>query len=136
MAHSLETRVPFLDNDLIDFVLRLPFSYKLTLKSHKILLKDTLSKFLPSSISERPKVGFGPPDNAWYRTSLRPFIEKTLLSKNALLYDYFNRAYVERMVRNHMDNKQNLRRQLWTLLSIEYWLRVFIAGAGNQALMP
>lgn len=128
MAHSLETRVPFLDNELIDYVLQLPYYYKITPDAHKILLKDTLKQYLPPEICERQKVGFGPPDNAWYRMDLAPFIVKTLDNRKARLYNFLKKDYVMHILHNHLKGKGNHRRQLWSFLCLEYWYRIFVEG--------
>src|SRR5262249_41845041 len=79
MAHSLETRVPLLDNELVDFLLDVPFE---TLwpggTTGKVLFRESVRPWVPEEIYQKPKMGFGPPDASWYRGKLRPWIEELL----------------------------------------------------------
>ena len=79
MAHGLETRVPLLDNELIDFLLDVPFDVLCRGETGKILFRESVRPWVPDKIYAKPKMGFGPPDASWYRGCLRPWIEKLSL---------------------------------------------------------
>jgi asparagine synthase (glutamine-hydrolysing) len=78
MAHGLEVRVPFIDSEIVDFVMALPGAWKLERQRPKPLLLDALGGLLPESIWRRPKMGFALPFERWMRSVLRPEIESTL----------------------------------------------------------
>lgn len=130
MAHSLECRVPLLENDFIDFTLTIPAEHKLSADDHKIALKHSLRDLLPSAILTKPKMGFGPPDHTWYRTALQHFIRKTLLSDRALSRGYFRPEFIRGLVWRHMDGVERSTYPIWSLLNFEIWSRLFIDGEG------
>jgi asparagine synthase (glutamine-hydrolysing) len=78
MAHGLEVRVPFIDAEIVEFVMALPGGWKLERQRPKPLLLDALGGLLPESIWRRPKMGFTLPFERWMRSGLRPEIESTL----------------------------------------------------------
>jgi asparagine synthase (glutamine-hydrolysing) len=78
MAHGLEVRVPFIDSEIVEFVMALPSAWKLEHQRPKPLLLDALGGLLPESIWRRPKMGFALPLERWMRSALRPEIESTL----------------------------------------------------------
>lgn len=132
MAHSVESRVPFLDNDLVDFCLRLPADAKLCRPTGqevpvaKWILKEALHDLLPEAVIHRRKQGFTPPDASWYRGPLRGFVEDLLLSERALGRNLFNPAEVRRIVVEHQDGRANHRFLLWSLICLETWQRHFL----------
>ena len=79
MAHSLEVRSPFLDHVLMERVARLPSSMKLRRGKLKFLLKEATRPWLPASVIDRPKMGFGVPIASWFRGTLRSLPEDVLL---------------------------------------------------------
>ncbi len=82
MAHSLETRVPLLDNELVDFVLDVPFEALWQGDVGKVLFRESVRPWVPPAIYTKPKMGFGPPDSSWYRGRLRPGLSQCLLRKS------------------------------------------------------
>ena len=81
MVHSLETRVPLLDNEVVDFLLGVPWEFLTDGKTGKILFREAVRAWVPALVADKPKMGFGPPDASWYRGALKPFVERTLSSK-------------------------------------------------------
>jgi asparagine synthase (glutamine-hydrolysing) len=151
MAHSLETRVPFLDNDLVDFAQRLPVGFKLgnladvvrlnenepgpktqrffeRTKDGKLILRKVMSRYVPSSISEAAKQGFSAPDASWYRGESVEYVRRTLLERDALIYEYLDASTVRDLVDEHLSGRANRRLLIWSLLSVEEWCRTFLAG--------
>jgi asparagine synthase (glutamine-hydrolysing) len=143
-AHALEARVPFLDNDLVDFVTSLPAPYKLNISGlmgtgeglpdgsalqssdGKHILRAAMSGLVPDSILGKKKQGFSTPDASWYRGESMAYIREVLLSSRALGRGYFEPEYVTRVVDEHAEGKRNHRLLIWSLLSFEWWNRVFV----------
>jgi len=142
-AHSLETRVPYLDNDLVDFALSLPPSFKLDIvrlseqgsnrepvlsSDGKRIFRQAMRGLVPQQILDKKKQGFSPPDQSWYRGETMSYIREILLESSAIGRGYFNPAYVQRVVEEHIQGKVNHRLLIWSLLCFEWWHRIFIDG--------
>ncbi|QPH98149.1 asparagine synthase (glutamine-hydrolyzing) [Campylobacter concisus] len=143
MAHSLETRVPFLDNDLVDFVQKIPVKFKLkNLKSvinvdentigklqktndGKIILRKAMKKYIPSEINDAIKQGFSSPDESWFRGDSIDFVRMKLLNKDAKIYSYFDKKTVKRLLGEHLNGRQNRRLFIWSLLNFEEWNKIY-----------
>jgi len=150
MAHSLETRVPFLDNDLVDFACRLPAKLKLRslqatdrfvdendpakrrnyfgqTQDGKLVLRETMKKFVPYNITERIKKGFSAPDASWFRGESIDYVNSLLRNHKARIYEFITPDYVSRRLDEHTGGQQNHRLFIWSLLSFEWWLRKYLA---------
>ena len=146
MAHGLENRVPFMDNDLVDFAMQCPVSFKLNNlsqvlklnendpgnkqksyfeKTHdgKQILRDVMSKYIPSDIVEAPKQGFSSPDASWFRGESIDFVKSTLLNKNASIYNILDYHSVTKLIHDHLSGRVNRRLLIWSLLNVEYWIQ-------------
>jgi asparagine synthase (glutamine-hydrolysing) len=128
MAHSLETRVPFLANGLVDLVLTVPASMLLLDGQSKGLFRRAMSTVLPESVLGRKKTGFTPPQAAWFRGRQGEFVERTLLSERACDRGVLNVDFVRRAVSDHRSGSEDRRLLLWTLLCLEWWHRIFVDG--------
>jgi asparagine synthase (glutamine-hydrolysing) len=128
MGASLESRVPFLDHELISYVSRLPDRYRVRGRCGKWILRAAASKLLPERILKRPKIGFRVPVNEWFRGPMRGYVHEHLLGPGSLTRDYFDRQCLNRLVREHMDGEQNHEKLLWTLLNLEIWHRHYTGG--------
>jgi len=149
MAHSLETRVPFLDNDLVDFAMRLPVKLKLAnigeiykvdenepankrdkyfqkTKDGKLLLRQVMGKYVPIEIIEAEKQGFSAPDASWFKGESIDFVRREILKKQAHIYNYLDYDAITNLVTEHIEGHQNRRLLIWSLLCFEQWLRTFI----------
>ena len=126
MAHSVESRVPFLDNDLIDTVSRIPSSFKFDGKKTKIVLKQAMKGLLPDEVLERRKQGFTPPDQSWYKGQTLDYIRGLILGPRALERAYFEPAYLEKILDDHLNDRRNNRFLIWSLMCFEWWNRLFI----------
>jgi len=122
MAHSLEVRCPFLDHKLVDFVTKLPLSFKLTFFNSKILLKAFAKELLPSQIIKRKKMGFGVPLAHWFRFELREALTDYLLNSKIASDGYLNQDYITNLVKKHFAGT-DFSKQIWTLLQLELWYR-------------
>ncbi len=125
-ANSLESRVPFLDDDLVALAQRIPSSLKYKDGQGKYILRKALGNLLPDEIINKKKQGFSTPDGSWYRGESINYIKEILLSKQSLGRDYFNPKYIKKTIANHESGKVNNRLLIWSLLSFEWWNRVFI----------
>lgn len=128
MAHSIEARVPFLDNDLVDFTLGIPSGLKFKDGESKYILKKAMRGLLPEGTLVRRKQGFTPPDATWYRVPLREEVEGLLLSPRTLERGYFQPQGVRTIVEQHMSGTHNHRFLLWSLMVFEWWNRLFLDG--------
>jgi asparagine synthase (glutamine-hydrolysing) len=145
MAHSLETRVPFLDNDLVDFAVRLPVKLKLRsvaqaramnendltkyqgpVDDGKMLLRKMLERYVPPDITRARKQGFSAPDASWFKGESIDYVRRLLFDDQAHVYAFIDRATVREMVTEHLDGRENRRLLIWSLLSFEWWLRTFL----------
>ena len=126
MMNSLEVRAPFMDVNVVDFLNRLPYEYKLKGFKGKHLLKETMRGKLPEDIIDRPKKGFGIPVSLWLKNELKDLCHD-LLSKEAIesqgLFDY---KYVEQLKQNHFNGRQNNRKELWNLMVFQLWRQNFL----------
>lgn len=125
MAHSLETRVPLLDNELADFLLDVPFEALAQGDTGKWIFREAVRPFVPKAIYEKPKMGFGPPDNSWYRGMLRPWIEEQLSPAVIAEGGVFRPEYVAGILNAHFSGQANNTYLIWSLLNFVSWCRGF-----------
>ena len=145
MAHSLESRVPFMDNDLVDFAMKLPVKYKLgnlqkvvsvnenelskyyqRTNDGKLLLREAMTRHLPKEVISREKQGFSAPDASWFKGESIDYVKDRLLNRNAKIYDYLDYKCTEAMLKEHFDGKTNRRLLIWSLLNVEEWCGQFL----------
>ena len=122
MAHGLEVRAPFLDTDLLELALRLPDSTRMARLSLKRAMKLAVTDLLPPEILQRRKQGFGLPLDRWFRTDLRDYIEG-MLSPSARVRSYLEGGALDQMLAEHMSGSARHGHRLWTLLTLEVFLR-------------
>jgi len=147
MIHSLEVRVPFLDNDLVDFAMKVPVKLKLRnitrilridedelakreryfQRTHdgKVILRKVLSKYVPKKISQQFKQGFTGPDATWFRGESIEYVKRRLLNKKAKVYNYLDYATAKELILQHLKGEYNRRLFIWSMLCFEEWLRKF-----------
>ncbi len=133
MAHSLELRCPFLDYRLIEFCAReVPASMKVQQGKGKWLLRQLAARHLPADIINRPKWGFKVPIGEWFRGPLAQLLSAMLMSADSAVGQHLNGAEIARLVKEHHSGRCNHEKQLWILLQLELWHRMFI----DQTLSP
>ena len=148
MAHSLETRVPLLDNDLVDLACQTPVRHKIA-NLHKWkafdanirctgkvglertdvgkdILRKTMGRIIPKSITQAKKQGFSGPDESWFRGSSEKYVRDLLLDNGARINEYLNPKYVRQVIETHSSGVENKRLLIWSLLSFEWWLKQFV----------
>lgn len=156
MAHGLETRVPFMDNDLVDFAMRCPVGLKVNnladvvrmnenepsnKKTHyfqrtrdgKQILRDVMRQYVPDEIVNAEKQGFSAPDASWFRGQSIEYVRKLLFSPNARLYEYLDRTAIRSLVDDHLEGRENRRLLIWSLLAVENWCQTFLDASPAPA---
>jgi asparagine synthase (glutamine-hydrolysing) len=141
MAVSLETRIPFLDQNVVEFAWRLPLSMKIRPKGQgKWILRQVLYRYLPQSLVERPKMGFGVPIDSWLRGPLREWAESLLMEKRLEQEGFFWPAPVRKKWQEHLSSTKDWANCLWNVLMFEQWLestkRATSAFTQGQQLLP
>lgn len=123
MAVSLETRVPMLDPDVVNFAWSLPFGYKVTREETKWPLRQLLYRHVPRKLIDRPKMGFGIPIAQWLRGPLREWAEGLLEAKQMRTEGYFAVEPVQLLWQQHLSGRVDNGYRLWTILMFQAWLR-------------
>ncbi len=126
MAVGLEARSPMVDHEFVEFVARLPARFKISNLTLKAIFKKALKDLLPESILRRRKMGFAVPLDQWFRGQLSEFLRDILLSHRAEQRGYFRRGAVEALIDAHISGRSDHQYQLWNLLMLELWHRVFV----------
>jgi len=134
MTCSLEARVPFLDYRLIEFIEALPPGLKLKGLTGKYLHKKACQKWLPKGIVYRKKKGFENPIEHWFRDRMRPFVEECLLSRDSSMARYFDQNYIKQILELDRSGKQQYRRHIYLLVSLELWHQKFIKNTSKAVL--
>jgi asparagine synthase (glutamine-hydrolysing) len=127
MAASIESRVPFLDDRLVEHVVALPGDVKLPRWRTKSILRAAVKDLVPREILTRPKMGFPVPIDSWFRAELGPIVDEFVLSPRATARGYFDRAALSNIFNEHRAG-QARSDQLWLLVNLEIWFRIFIDG--------
>ena len=126
MAHSIESRVPLLDNHVVEFAARLPASLKIRGGRRKHILKEAAAPLVPASILARRKRGFEVPVGVWFRGGLRELFADVLLSARARERGYFEPRFIRRLVDEHVAGRRDHTLRLWSLLIFELWHRQYL----------
>ncbi len=148
MGFGLETRTPFLDNDLVNFATNIPIDLKIknlltknkideNLKnkkiqnikylnnSGKIILRNIAKKILPKKITNAYKQGFTGPDENWFKGESMEFVKSIIKNKNSYIYNFMDYTAVNKIVDLHLEGKKNKRLFIWSLLNTEEYLKNF-----------
>jgi asparagine synthase (glutamine-hydrolysing) len=129
MANSIESRVPYLDTRLVEFVESLPVHFKLRWGHGKYLHKKALERWLPQRVVNAKKKGFDNPMQQWLRERLRARVDELLFSADSAVRRYFDMDYLRRIVQLHQSGRENYMRHIYLLMSFEMWHRRFIGRA-------
>ena len=148
MAHGLESRVPFLDNDLVEFAMKCPVSLKLNnlhtvvslnenepggktkkyyakTKDGKQILRDVMKGFIPDDITKAEKQGFSAPDASWFKGESIELVKNKLFN-DAKIYDFMDKDEVQKLVNEHLSENKNRRLLIWSLLNAEEWCNQYL----------
>jgi len=141
MAHSLETRVPMLDNDLVDFAMKIPVGFKINQLSNvikmnenkvgnksdnyfsqtndgKLIFREVMSRFIPDEVTSRVKQGFSAPDASWFKGDSIDFVKRILKDKSSPIYSVLDYDTVNVLLDEHLEGKENRRLLVWSLLNV------------------
>ncbi|OGG45171.1 asparagine synthase (glutamine-hydrolyzing) [Candidatus Kaiserbacteria bacterium RIFCSPHIGHO2_01_FULL_50_13] len=121
MYHSLEVRAPFLDVDVVDLALRMPWKYKYRGMTGKYILRQLMKDRLPPKIVSRKKHGFGLPVGQWFRKEWKEFLFDTLSTKRIQEAGIFSPPAVNKLIAEHLSGERNHRKKLWSLLVFHLW---------------
>ncbi len=122
MAHSLEVRVPYLDNEVADFAFRLPLKAKIRGRQGKLFLKEAFRKDIPSFILNRPKHGFSVPSAKWLRHELKDFCQSLFNDPAQETSEFLNPGFVRKLFQEHLERKKDNSRQLWNIMVFMLWI--------------
>jgi len=145
MAHSMETRLPFMDNDLVDFAIKCPVNMKLNnltkvirlnennpgnkksrffqkTKDGKQILREVMSKYVSNEVISSKKQGFSSPDASWFRGESIDFVKRKLKDDNAPIYSFLDYSAVSSLLDSHFDGSANRRLLIWSLLNVNQYL--------------
>lgn len=123
MAVSLEARVPLIDHRVIEYAWKLPFNCKIRNNEGKWILKQMLDRYVPRSIMERPKMGFGVPIDQWMRGELKDWCESLLDPVKLRQQGFFNEPLVTQKWSEHKSGIRNWQYYLWDVLMFQAWCR-------------
>lgn len=131
MAVSLETRIPLLDREVVEFSWRLPFGMKLHAGTGKWLLRELAYRHVPKPLLDRPKMGFGIPLDHWLRHSLRDWAEALLAEPRLRSEGYFHPGAIRALWSEHLSGVRNHQFKLWSVLMFQAWLSQQEGQAGD-----
>jgi asparagine synthase (glutamine-hydrolysing) len=126
MAHSIESRVPLLDHEVVTFAASLPSHMKLHEGERKRVLKRVAATVLPGDVLMRRKQGFAVPLDTWFRSSLRDFVVDTLQSPLTRQRGYFQLRFIDRVLGEHLSGRRDHSLRLWQLVMFELWHRRYL----------
>ncbi|MBI2139340.1 asparagine synthase (glutamine-hydrolyzing) [Candidatus Woesearchaeota archaeon] len=126
MAHSLESRVPFLDNEVVALAEKIPSSLKIRFLKEKFILRKAMQTTVPKEIVRRKKHGFNVPIHSWLETDLKGIAQELLSKESLAKRKLFSYSYVEKLWNSYKSAKVYYSRQLWTLLNFELWSRIYL----------
>jgi len=150
MAHGLETRVPFLDNDLVDLAMSIPIGLKLgnlgevirlnenepgsktqkffeNTRDGKLILREVMRRLIPAAVTDAHKRGFSGPDATWFRGESIEYVRDVLYNPRARIFDFLDRTATLALVDEHLEGRENRRLLIWSLLNLEEWSATFLS---------
>lgn len=128
MAASIESRVPFLDHELVEHGVMMPDRFKVRGWTAKAVLREALKDRIPRAILKRKKMGFPVPFGRWARERFATSIRSTVLGPRALARGVFEPSELQRLVNEHETGVRDHADRLWCLVNLELWQRIFLDG--------
>lgn len=142
MSHGLETRIPLLDNDLVDFAMRCPVGLKVRdlnyseridenvegdkqeryfarTKKGKSIMRDVMADIMPDEVTSASKQGFSSPDASWFRRESSEFVHLRLRNPSSRIWEYLDFATAQALLDEHQSGTANRRLLMWSLLSVD-----------------
>jgi asparagine synthase (glutamine-hydrolysing) len=134
MAHSLEGRSPFVDQEVAEFSARLPADLKLRGRRLKHIARKVSEEFLPKPLLNRGKQGFAFPLARWFSNELRPLTTRLFDDSRLAAEGYFRPAALRGLLNEHVSGRMDHNYRLWLLLNLELWHRLFVDGQTQDEL--
>lgn len=125
MAASIETRVPYMDKELVELSTKIPPNLKLHGNETKYILKKVAERYLPHDVIYRPKTGFVAPIRKWIKEDMKKMIADRLLGEEFGQWGIFDQGAIARLIKDNETGKIEAAYTIWSLLAIESWLRQF-----------
>lgn len=126
MAHSQEVRAPFLDHELIEFAISVPWNIRSNNGEPKYMLKKALAAILPPDILGRRKGGFSLPIGEWIRQDLKPLVLTLLAPERIIEQGYFKAQPIQTLLNEHFNNLTNHTPRIWNLFMFQLWHKIYI----------
>ena len=126
MAASVEVRVPFLDNDVVDFAATLPPEMKIKRFTGKYILRQAMKDILPPDVLHRRKAGFTAPIRSWLGNELRDMVNTLLAPERLQARGIFAPHEVHQLINRHRNGQEDYSYQIWALLTLELWMQTFL----------
>ena len=146
MAHGLETRVPFLDNDLVDFAMSCPVQLKINGLENSIkidennirkkrnyfhktndgkqILREVMKSYIPFEVTQRAKQGFSSPDASWFKGESIEFVKNEISNKNERIFELLDFKTTQNIAAEHFAGEKNRRLFIWSLINVNQYLKV------------
>lgn len=134
MAHSVEARTPFLDNEIIDLVRRIPAAIRTRRNDLKYLLREAVAPLLPQSLLNAPKRGFVIPLGMWLRGPLKSATEELLAPNRLKQQGFFFAGFYDKYVKPHLDGHADHTQRVWAAMMFQLWHQRFIEGVDADAV--
>ncbi len=128
MAASIESRVPFLDHDFVEFSCGMPAHLKLRGRTAKYALKEAVKDLLPPEIVHRVKMGFPTPLKAWLHDPESAWLYEFLDERDGFVSQSLDRAEVRKLIQRHREGVEDATDRIWNLLNLQFWGDVFLNG--------
>jgi len=135
MAASIESRVPYLDHELVEHVVAIPAHFKLQGWRTKAVLREALRDVIPREILTRRKMGFPVPLGRWFQGPFWALVQEFVLSPRAVARGLFARSFLENVATEHRTGRGRHGDRLWLLVNLELWQRIFLDGEDMDAVM-
>ncbi|PRR79641.1 asparagine synthase (glutamine-hydrolyzing) [Clostridium vincentii] len=129
MANSIELRVPFLDKEVLKVSRRIPLKGRVSRKNTKLLLRKAFEGIVPEHVVNRTKLGFPTPIRVWLKEDLGRVVKDTILTAN--VSKYINKWYALKLLEDHIKNKRDNSRKIWTIFIFCVWHQIHIEGKKN-----
>ncbi|MCB0709081.1 MAG: asparagine synthetase B, partial [Chitinophagaceae bacterium] len=121
MSVSLEGREPFLDHRIIEWAAQLPLDYKYNKGNKKFILKEIVHKYIPATMMDRPKMGFGIPIANWLQNNLKPFVDLYFDEQFISRQNIFNNDEIQKIKKSFYEGKVERAEKIWYILMFQMW---------------
>ena len=135
MANSLEVRAPFTDYRLLEFAMQVPQRMKVRKMTTKWITRQAMRDILPREVLTKKKMGFNPPLPQWINGELKPVIKEFLSPAAVERRGLFRADAVQKLLRDHAENRRDNALKIWSLLMIEVWQRMYFDKQSPESVL-